>query len=90
MRSKSLRTTTGADYQARLNNPTAWTKRTLQFYRNLSRSLCEIAYSQGYGRGGYLQTVLVFRSLFAVAISPPLGTAHPRALTARAAVPIVP
>jgi hypothetical protein len=54
---ESLRTTTGADYQARLDNPTAWTKRTLQFYRNLSRSLCEVAYSQGYGRGGYLQTI---------------------------------
>ena len=54
---ESLRTTTGPDYQARLDNPTAWTKRALQSYRNLARSLCEVAYSQGRGRGGYLQTI---------------------------------
>ena len=54
---ESLRTTTGPDYQARLDNPTAWTKRALQSYRNLSRSLCEVAYSQGRGLGGYLQTI---------------------------------
>jgi hypothetical protein len=54
---ESLRTTTGPDYQARLDNPTAWTKHAIQSYRNLSRSLCEVAYSQGRGLGGYLQTI---------------------------------
>jgi hypothetical protein len=54
---ESMSTTTGSEYLSRLNNPTAWTKRALQLYRNLSRSLCEVVYSQGRGRGGFLHTI---------------------------------
>jgi hypothetical protein len=54
---ESIGLATGPEYLSRLNDPTAWTKRTLQSYRNLSRSLCEVVYSRGWGRGGYLNSL---------------------------------
>jgi hypothetical protein len=48
---------TGADYQKRLNNPTEWTTRSVQHFRNTSRSLCEIEASFGAGSGGFIGTI---------------------------------
>jgi hypothetical protein len=47
----------GADYLARLNHPTEWTRRTVQGFRNVSRSLCRVAFSAGCGQGGCLATL---------------------------------
>lgn len=47
---------TGPDYLARLNNPTEWTSRSTQDFRNTSRSLCDVKLSLGAGSGGFVGT----------------------------------
>ena len=47
---------TGPDYLARLNAPTEWTSATVKHFRNVSRSLCEVATSHGEGQGGLIAT----------------------------------
>jgi hypothetical protein len=47
---------TGPDYLARLNAPTEWTTATVKHFRNVSRSLCEVANSYGEGQGGLIAT----------------------------------
>ena len=47
---------TGAAYLERLNAPTRWTTATVQHFRNVSRSLCEVACSEGAGDGGLVAT----------------------------------
>lgn len=49
-------TVTGPDYLARLNAPTPWTVATVKHFRNVSRSLCEVAASFGDGQGGLIAT----------------------------------
>ncbi len=44
------------EYLARLNSPTAWTKRVLPGFRDVSRSLCRVAGSMGVGQGGVILT----------------------------------
>jgi hypothetical protein len=44
-------TVTGADYLGRLNAPTPWTVATIRHFRNVARSLCEVAASFGDGQG---------------------------------------
>lgn len=46
----------GADYLARLNAPTDWTRRATKFFTDTSRSLCRVALSLGPGAGGWLAT----------------------------------
>lgn len=48
---------TGDDYLTRLNNPTEWTTRSVQHFRNTSRSLCDIEASLGAGSGGFIGTI---------------------------------
>jgi hypothetical protein len=50
-------TVTGSDYLARLNAPTPWTVATIKHFRNVSRSLCEVAASFGNGQGGLIATL---------------------------------
>jgi hypothetical protein len=47
---------TGADYLARLDNPTPWTRRVVVAFLNTSRSLCRVAMSLGPGEGGLIVT----------------------------------
>lgn len=47
----------GQDYLSRLNSPTAWTQQSVQSYRNVARSICEVTYTSGVGQGAYLLTV---------------------------------
>ena len=47
---------TGADYLARLNSPTPWTRRATVAFTDTSRSLCRVALSLGEGEGGLLAT----------------------------------
>ena len=48
---------TGTAYLARLNDPTPWTKRATQAFRNTSRALTEVLCSFGPGDGGALATL---------------------------------
>ena len=48
---------TGPDYLARLNSPTEWTSRSVQHFRNTSRSLCNVEVSLGAGSGGFIGTI---------------------------------
>lgn len=48
--------TTGADYAARLNNPTEWTQRIAPKLYNNVRSLCSVAVSSASGQGGLMMT----------------------------------
>jgi hypothetical protein len=50
---------TGAEYLERLNDPTPWTRRTLPYFRNVSRSLCSVGASLGRSQGGVILTVRV-------------------------------
>jgi hypothetical protein len=50
-------TVTGADYLGRLNAPTPWTVATVPHFRNVARSLCEVAASFGDGQGGLIATL---------------------------------
>jgi hypothetical protein len=47
---------TGADYLARLNAPTEWTKRVVPRFTDTARSLCRVALSYGRGGGGLMMT----------------------------------
>lgn len=42
----------GADYLARLNAPTQWTRRATSHFTDTARSLCRVAFSTGVGAGG--------------------------------------
>jgi hypothetical protein len=53
---QSLGVLAGPDYTARLDNPTAWTRRVAPQLRNNVRSLCEVALSLGPGAGGLIMT----------------------------------
>lgn len=46
----------GPAYLARLNAPTPWTVATVPHFRNVARSLCEVAASFGAGQGGLVAT----------------------------------
>lgn len=48
---------TGEVYLTRLNNPTPWTRRSLPYFRNVSRSLCRLIASLGRSQGGVILTV---------------------------------
>jgi hypothetical protein len=54
---ESPATVTGADYRARLENPTPWTIATVKHFRGVSRSLCRVAASAGEGEGGLIATL---------------------------------
>jgi uncharacterized membrane protein len=46
----------GADYLNRLNTPTNWTRKVVASFRNVSRSVCRVIYSDGVGQGGFMLT----------------------------------
>jgi hypothetical protein len=50
-------TLSGADYLARLNDPTEWTRRVVPSFTNVTRSLCRTSLSTGSGIGGAMLTV---------------------------------
>jgi len=47
---------TGADYLARLNAPTPWTRRATAAFTDTSRSVCRVGFSGGPGEGGLMMT----------------------------------
>ena len=46
-----LETLASETYLARLNNPTPWTQRMMPHYRGMSRGLCAVVASFGFGQG---------------------------------------
>ncbi len=46
----------GQDYLNRLNSPSEWTRRVVPSFRNVSRSICRVAYTGGVGQGGFMLT----------------------------------
>lgn len=46
----------GQDYLTRLNAPTEWTRRVVPSFRNVSRSICRVAHTDGVGQGGFILT----------------------------------
>ena len=50
-------TLAGPDYLARLNQPTAWTRRVVPSFTDVTRSLCRVVSSSGPGLGGYMATI---------------------------------
>ena len=49
---ESLETLASDAYLARLNNPTPWTRKIMPHYRGMTRGLCTVLGSFGYGQGG--------------------------------------
>jgi len=47
----------GQDYLNRLNAPTPWTRRVVPSFRNVARSICRVAFTQGVGSGGVMLTL---------------------------------
>ena len=54
---ESLNVVGGSDYLQRLNNPSEWTRRMMPYFRNMSRSVCSVRYSEGVGEGGFVATL---------------------------------
>jgi hypothetical protein len=49
---ENLATLSSPAYLARLNNPSPWTTRMMPHYRGMTRGLCNVVGSFGYGQGG--------------------------------------
>src|SRR5438876_5354538 len=47
----------GREYLQRLNNPSEWTRKMMPYFRNMSRSVCNLRYSEGPGEGGFIATL---------------------------------
>ena len=54
---ENLDVVAGPDYLQRLNNPSEWTRRMMPYFRNMSRSVCQLWYSVGPGEGGFVATL---------------------------------
>ncbi len=52
-----LNVVAGPEYFQRLNNPSEWTRKMMPHFRNMSRSVCNIRYSEGPGEGGFIATL---------------------------------
>jgi hypothetical protein len=48
---------TSPEYVARLNDPTAWTRRVVAQFKDTSRTICDVATSLGRGEGGVIETI---------------------------------
>jgi len=78
-------------YLQRLNNPTPWTSKMMSHYRRMTRGLCSVERSYGFGSGGYSLLVqlnaiassgnvpvewLLDQGLSRVPSNPGVGSAH--------------
>ena len=46
-----------APYRARLNDPTPWTQRVITHFTDTSRTVCDVAATQGLGEGSWIETI---------------------------------
>lgn len=51
------RTLQSEEYRARLNAPTPWTQSVVKEFRDTSRTICEVALSEGYGEGACVDAI---------------------------------
>lgn len=63
-RTESAAVLSSPEYLARLNAPTSWTRTVMPFYRDLSRTVCEIVYAHGRAHGSGI-------AVLAISLSPP-------------------
>lgn len=54
---EALETLASPPYLDRLNNPTAWTVRSMPLVIGMNRTLCRVVSTSGHGTGGYLLTI---------------------------------
>ena len=47
----------GQDYLNRLNAPTEWSRRVMPSFRNFSRAICRVVFTNGVGSGGVMLTM---------------------------------
>jgi hypothetical protein len=84
---ESLDTLSSEPYLTRLNNPTPWTQKMMPHYRGMTRGLCNVAGSFGFGQGGSaalirfnaeenVDRLLLDEALPAIPTTPGLGSAH--------------
>jgi hypothetical protein len=88
---ESLSTLASQAYLARLNNPTPWTSKMMPHYKGMTRGLCAVLGSFGFGQGGMaalirfaadasasapLERWLLEEALPTVPRMPGLGSAH--------------
>lgn len=52
----------GAAYFERLNSPSEWMRRMMPHFPNMSRSVCNLRYSEGPGEGGFIATLRFSKS----------------------------
>jgi hypothetical protein len=45
------------EYRARLNTPTPWTQSVVKEFRDTSRTICEVAISEGHGEGACVDAI---------------------------------
>src|SRR5439155_11194014 len=57
MKVTTLTSVSGLEYFQRLNNPSEWTRKMMPYFRNMSRSVCNLRYSDGPGEGGFIATL---------------------------------
>ena len=57
---ESLDTLSSDAYLERLNHPSPWTSRMMPHYRGMTRGLCSVAGSRGFGLG-YLGLLIRFK-----------------------------
>jgi hypothetical protein len=67
-------------YRARLNAPTPWTQTVIKEFRDMSRTICEVAASTGRGEGAWIEAIRIG------AVSEPQGFARAVAGAAVAAI----
>jgi hypothetical protein len=54
---ETAQTLRSEEYQARLNAPTPWTQRVVKEFRDTSRTICDVALSQGLGEGACVDAI---------------------------------
>ncbi|MDE2006178.1 MAG: hypothetical protein KGI51_06405 [Rhodospirillales bacterium] len=50
---------TSPAYQARLNDPTPWTRRVVATFTDTSRTPCDVALSRGLGEGSWIEAIRI-------------------------------
>ena len=73
---------TSAAYQARLNDPTPWTKSVVAHFTDTSRTICDVAWSTGIGEGAAIGAIQLETSTAAEAFQEAMKKLVGEALTA--------
>lgn len=69
-------------YVARLDAPTAWTRRVVAQFTDTSRTICAVAWSLGTGEGGWIEAIVLETASAAVKFQTAMRAALQPAITA--------